>query len=652
MKKQVLTLVAIFIASITLAQTNGLNYKALITNNGNVLNAQNVTFKFTVLQNGTTSVYQETQDATTDANGIAAVNIGEGNVVSGNFSSIDWGADEYFLKVEIDTGSGFTDFGTTEFKYVPYAKYAEKAGNVFSGDFNDLTNVPTGLSDGDDDTQLTEAQVDAYVSNNGYLTSETDGSTTNELQNLSLTGNQLSISNGNQVTFTNWDTNVNDDFSGDYNDLTNQPDVFRIDGTTNPATSYTDDIKHAGEMFLGEPFASTGAGISQLRIQRRKDNSDLDGIAIAVSGSGTGEHKGLDIGLTGDASDSQYGIANNILNSGDGLHYGNYSYLNGSGSGRHYGTHNHLSGTGTGEQCGSYNEINNSGDANHFGNVSKLSGSGSGSHYGACNVLFGTGTGDQYAVYNDISNSGDANHYGVFNNLTGSGSGVHTAVNNRLTGTGSGTRIGVNNYIFHSGTGTYFGVKNILGGAGAGSQFGTSNFISNSSNGNHYGIRNSLIGQGTGDKYGSYNNISSTAGGKHYAVYAEATKDAADVYAGYFVGDVNVKTGNLNVEDKLTAPTSGDADMKAYIYGKIYSNSIVSSASSSGFTLTRVSAGLYRIYFATPFSSLNSYIGIASLYSNSGFIYTQNTTDYLEIKTFDTTGTLQDKHFTFVVYKK
>ena len=76
MKKSILTLAAILIASLSFAQGGGFNYKALITDNGNVLNTQPVTFKFTVLENGTTSVYQEIQTATTDANGIVAVNIG------------------------------------------------------------------------------------------------------------------------------------------------------------------------------------------------------------------------------------------------------------------------------------------------------------------------------------------------------------------------------------------------------------------------------------------------------------------------------------------------------------------------------------------------------------------------------------------------
>ena len=83
------------------------------------MSSQPVTFRFTVLENGNNAVYQETQSAVTDANGIVAVNVGEGTVVSGDFSTIDWGSNTYFLKVEIDTGSGYQDFGNSELKYVP-----------------------------------------------------------------------------------------------------------------------------------------------------------------------------------------------------------------------------------------------------------------------------------------------------------------------------------------------------------------------------------------------------------------------------------------------------------------------------------------------------------------------------------------------------
>jgi len=74
-----------------------------------------------------------------------------------------------------------------------------------------LTNPATAGNQVDltpylDDTTLDEAAVDAFVANNGYLTAEVDGSTTNELQDLDLTTNILTLSNpstpGNQIDLT------------------------------------------------------------------------------------------------------------------------------------------------------------------------------------------------------------------------------------------------------------------------------------------------------------------------------------------------------------------------------------------------------------------------------------------------------------------
>jgi hypothetical protein len=61
--------------------------------------------------------------------------------------------------------------------------------SITGGNSVDITAIDT-------DTQLNESQVDSYVSNNGYLTSETDGSITNEIQTvdtLSLTGTTLTL---------------------------------------------------------------------------------------------------------------------------------------------------------------------------------------------------------------------------------------------------------------------------------------------------------------------------------------------------------------------------------------------------------------------------------------------------------------------------
>lgn len=50
--------------------------------------------------------------------------------------------------------------------------YVTNNGYLTSVDWSDIGEIPLDIADGDQDTQLTQAQVDAYVANNGYLTSE------------------------------------------------------------------------------------------------------------------------------------------------------------------------------------------------------------------------------------------------------------------------------------------------------------------------------------------------------------------------------------------------------------------------------------------------------------------------------------------------
>lgn len=62
-----------------------------------------------------------------------------------------------------------------------------------------LTNVPAGAVF--TDTQLNEAQVDTFVSNNGFLTSEVDGSTTNELvTSFVRTGTEIRLTDAGGIT--------------------------------------------------------------------------------------------------------------------------------------------------------------------------------------------------------------------------------------------------------------------------------------------------------------------------------------------------------------------------------------------------------------------------------------------------------------------
>ena len=118
--KTKLICIAFLITFTSIAQT-GINYKALIKDaNGNVISNQSITLQFSILE-ASTVIYEETHNLTTTQNGLAVTNIGEGTVISGDFDAIDWASDDHFLNVQVDTGSGLTDLGTTKFMAVPYA---------------------------------------------------------------------------------------------------------------------------------------------------------------------------------------------------------------------------------------------------------------------------------------------------------------------------------------------------------------------------------------------------------------------------------------------------------------------------------------------------------------------------------------------------
>ena len=115
MKKAVLFFVSIMLAAGIFAQApESFTYQAIVRDaNGQPLPNTPVTFQFNILQGSAsgTVVYSEDQATTTNDFGLVNLQIGQGTVNSGDFSTIDWGNDSYFLNIQIDQGSGFVDMG-------------------------------------------------------------------------------------------------------------------------------------------------------------------------------------------------------------------------------------------------------------------------------------------------------------------------------------------------------------------------------------------------------------------------------------------------------------------------------------------------------------------------------------------------------------
>ena len=136
MKKLYTILAAIVITATTFAQTpEKMTYQAVVRNSSDLLiSNQSVGMQISILQTSPmgTAVYVETHTPTTNINGLVTFEIGTGNVVSGNFSTIDWSADSYFIKTETDPTGGamYTITGTSQLLSVPYALHAKTAESV------------------------------------------------------------------------------------------------------------------------------------------------------------------------------------------------------------------------------------------------------------------------------------------------------------------------------------------------------------------------------------------------------------------------------------------------------------------------------------------------------------------------------------------
>ena len=131
--KKLYLIIALIATTVILAQApQGFNYQATVRNNsGQLVLNQNVLVKFNIYQNSATGtlVYSENQSAITDDLGHINLVVGQGTATTATFSTINWGSGSYYLGIELNSGNGYLTMGTTQLLSVPYALYANSAGN-------------------------------------------------------------------------------------------------------------------------------------------------------------------------------------------------------------------------------------------------------------------------------------------------------------------------------------------------------------------------------------------------------------------------------------------------------------------------------------------------------------------------------------------
>ena len=298
----------------------GFKYQAVARDGttGSLLASQTIDVDF-IIYEGTVApinvAYQESHSAMTNQYGLFSVVIGQGTPAFGTFSNITWSNGEHHLRVDVNGSI----LGTSQLVTVPYAFYAETSGSGGGGsDDQNLTLSGNILSIEDGNSVTLTDNVD-----------DVDADTTNELQQLSLAGTTLSITNGNSV-------NLNSINSGSVSGSGNSNQIAKFINSGLIGNSQIQD-NGIGIGIGGTPFSDAKlfleTNLNYGAIVRTTENSSA---AIAAISFGT---SGLTYGLEGRATDSPSGrgvagLGGYIGVDGTGNTYDFYA----SGSGLDYGT--------------------------------------------------------------------------------------------------------------------------------------------------------------------------------------------------------------------------------------------------------------------------------------------------------------------------
>ncbi|MDA7744693.1 tail fiber domain-containing protein [bacterium] len=492
MKHLSLLVVAVLMGITAMAQgPSKFNYQAVARDaSGVVISDGTVGVKVSILTGSATGteVYSETHSAATNVYGMMNFQIGAGSGATGDISTITWGSDAHFIKVEMDPagGSSYTVSNTSELISVPYAEYANSALHVDDADADSTNEVQMMMMSGDTlmltigggsidmsgyDQSAGVASNDSAIGANAadiatnatdiatnatdlaaHIAADMDVDSTNELiTDMMLDGDtMLQITEDGVTHEVDLTALVNDDDwvrSGDT--LYNTADSLIGIGTNDPVTNY--------KMTL-----DPGNNLGGLYIDREYSNSYQGGF-YNRDYYGTGNRYGM-FNYLYDGNSGAYGLYNYIyyMNStefgvsnnmyyGTGTSYGirNYIYktsgggygtynsmYNGSSTSVMYGTYNNLQGGGT--VYGTYNfarSINASTGYSAFGsyNYGDLSGTYYGTAYGSYNYAYAGKTYYDYAYgsYNYASGGYYAN-YATYSNGTTYSTGGFTSSDRKL----------------------------------------------------------------------------------------------------------------------------------------------------------------------------------------------------------------------------
>lgn len=201
------------------------NYQGLaLAANGKPLINEMIEIEISIVQDSSqgTEVFREKHSTMTSAKGIFSIQIGHGQAIFRNIGNIGWNNGTYWIKTfaDLDFDQQLEEIGASQLVSVPYALHAATVDNVDDADADPLNELQIIQKNG--------STVELFPNGGSFQDDviDPDADPQNELQNLSTVRNgsvvELNISDGTGVTFSVGDGDDNPLNEIQQLDLTNQ----------------------------------------------------------------------------------------------------------------------------------------------------------------------------------------------------------------------------------------------------------------------------------------------------------------------------------------------------------------------------------------------------------------------------------------------
>jgi hypothetical protein len=199
------------IPAMMFAQTPlGINYQGIArAGDGSPLINQNIGLRVSITAgpDGSTDYIEEHHVITNDF-GLFTVIVGEGQS-GGSLNDVDWVAGNKWLQVEVDAQDqgNYTLVGTQQLVSVPYALFAAQSGNdlspgvgidISNGKVNNVLPDQVINLEGEGATTVSGTYPSFRINSTDNV-EDADASPTNEIQTITLNGNNLELSDGGVV---------------------------------------------------------------------------------------------------------------------------------------------------------------------------------------------------------------------------------------------------------------------------------------------------------------------------------------------------------------------------------------------------------------------------------------------------------------------